>query len=53
MPKDLLAQRLDYPSFFLFSYDPIPSGGSAVLLFGILKVYLKLIMLEIKYRLLR
>ncbi len=51
MPEDLLIPRIGYPSFFLFSYHPIPFGESALLLLRILKVHSKLLMLQIKYRL--
>ena len=51
MPKELLIQTISYPSLFPFSYHPIPLGGSAVLLWRILKLYSKLLVLQIKYRL--
>jgi hypothetical protein len=50
MPKDLLMQRIDYPSLFFFSYHPIPSGALAFLL-RFLKIALKLQIIKIKYRL--
>jgi hypothetical protein len=51
MHRELLIPRIGYPSLFPFSYHPIPLGGSAVLLLRILKVYSKLLMLQIRYRL--
>jgi hypothetical protein len=51
MPKGVLILRNDYPFPFLSSYHLTPSSGFAFLLLKFLKVFIKILMMQIKYRL--
>ena len=51
MPKGALILRNDYPVSFLSSYHLTPSCGFAFLLLKFLKVFIKILMIQIKYQL--
>src|SRR4030042_6883046 len=51
MPKGVLILRNDYPFSFPSSYHFTSSSGFAFLLLKFLKVFIKILMIQIKYRL--
>ncbi len=51
MPKGVLILRNDYPFSFPSSYHFTSSSGFAFLLLKFLKVFIRILMIQIKYRL--
>jgi hypothetical protein len=51
MPKGVLIMQTDYSIYFPSSYHLTPSSGFTLLLFKFLKVFIKILMMQIKYRL--